>query len=332
MTLADGAALAALCGLVAYAVLGGADFGGGVWDALASGPRRGAQRDAIRRAMGPVWEANHVWLIFVVVVLFSCFPIAWATFATAMSVPLRVALLGIALRGAAFVFRTYEVQESRAARAWGVAFGAASVVTPVALGMTLATVATGALPVGDAAARVTGAALLHPLSLAMGLAALSLSAYTAAVFLTAESDGALREDFRVRALASGALVAAGALLTVPLLRSAAPHLLHGLLSTRALGFVVVGVAAAALSVSALLRGRARLARAATIVQVACIVAGWGAAQHPYLVYPSLTIEGSAAPRGTLVFLLSSLPFGLAVIVPSLAWLLRVFKGRDAERR
>lgn len=327
MTLADGAALAALCGLVAYAVLGGADFGGGVWDALASGPRRDEQRDAIRHAMGPVWEANHVWLIFVVVVLFSCFPVAWATFATAMSVPLRVALLGIALRGAAFVFGKYEERSSGAARAWGAAFGAASVVTPVALGMTLATVASGAIPVGAEAADVTGRALLHPLSIATGLAALSLSAYTAAVFLAAEHDGPLGEDFRVRALASAAVVAAGALITVPLLERSAPHLYAGLLSRRAIAFVVVGAAAAALSFGALARRATSVARVATIVQVACIVAGWGAAQHPYLLYPSLTVEAAAAPRATLLFLLASLPFGLALIVPSLVWLLRVFKGR-----
>src|ERR1041384_4795250 len=99
------AAAVALLGLMAYAVLAGADFGGGVWDLFATGPRKREQREAIAHAMGPVWEANHVWLIFVIVLLFSCFPAAYVALMNRLFWPLHLALLGIMLRGASFVFR-----------------------------------------------------------------------------------------------------------------------------------------------------------------------------------------------------------------------------------
>ena len=137
-----------LAAIVAYAVLGGADFGGGVWDFFARGPRRGEQREAIARAMGPVWEANHVWLIFVIVLLFTGFPRAFAALSIALYVPFHLVLLGIILRGAAFVFRAYSPQGERgvrpgaAALQWGWIFGAASVITPALLGICLATIST----------------------------------------------------------------------------------------------------------------------------------------------------------------------------------------------
>jgi len=147
---ADLAAGLTLAALIAYAVLAGADFGGGIWDAFARGPRRDAQRDAIAHAMGPVWEANHVWLIFVVVLLFTCFPSAYAALGEGLFVPFHLVLLGIILRGAAFVFRAYSPRSvrrpgrpGRGARRWGAVFGAASVITPVLLGMCLGAVSAG---------------------------------------------------------------------------------------------------------------------------------------------------------------------------------------------
>ncbi|HEX5725960.1 MAG TPA: cytochrome d ubiquinol oxidase subunit II [Longimicrobiaceae bacterium] len=313
-----------LAALVAYAVLAGADFGGGVWDALARGPRRQAQREAIARAMGPVWEANHVWLVFVIVLLFTAFPAAFAALSVALFLPFHLVLLGIILRGAAFVFRAHSPRG--AALRWGAVFGAASVFTPVLLGMCLGAVSAGTLRVIGGAVRIEGPApWLAPVSLAMGAFALAVCAYLAAVYLANETAGALREDFRARALAAGTAVVALSVLLLPLLRAQAPHLWEGLLRPRAAPVVAVGVAAALLSGWALLRRRFRLARAATVVQTACLLAGWGIAQHPYLVYPDLTLAGAAAPAATLRFLLWSLPFGMAVLLPSLWYLFRVFK-------
>jgi cytochrome d ubiquinol oxidase subunit II len=333
--LADLAAGLALLALIAYAVLAGADFGGGIWDAFARGPRRGEQRDAIAHAMGPVWEANHVWLIFVVVLLFTCFPAAYAALSVALFTPFHLVLLGIILRGAAFVFRAYSPQSirrpgapGRQARRWGAVFGAASVITPVLLGMCLGAVSAGGVRVDPAGAvAIDGAApWLRPLSLAMGGFALAVCAYLAAVYLANETGGELREDFRRRALWAGTAVVAMSVLVLPLLRAQAPHLWHGLLSARAWPVLAIGVGAALLSGWALWRRRPRLARTATVAQTACLLAGWGIAQHPYLIYPGVTVHTAAAGESTLRFVLWSTPFGMLLLLPSLWWLFRVFKG------
>jgi cytochrome d ubiquinol oxidase subunit II len=332
--LADLAAGLALVALIAYAVLGGADFGGGVWDAFARGPRRDAQRDAIAHAMGPVWEANHVWLIFVVVLLFSCFPSAYAALSVALFTPFHLVLLGIILRGAAFVFRAYSPQSirrpelpGRQARRWGAVFGAASVITPVLLGMCLGAVSAGGVRVAGGVVTVSGAApWLRPLSLATGGFALAVCAYLAAVYLANETEGELRGDFRRRALWAGTAVVAMSALMLPLLRAEAPHLWRGLLSVRAAPVLALGLAAALLSGWALWRHRPRLARTATVAQTICLIAGWGIAQHPYLVYPDVTVHTAAAGDATLRFVLWSTPAGMALLLPSLWLLFRVFKG------
>ena len=153
-TLADVVAGVLVVALNAYVLMGGADFGGGVWDLLAGGPRRDAQRALIAHAIGPIWEANHVWLIVAVVVLFTGFPDAFATLATVLHIPLSLMLVGIVLRGSAFTFRSYGAKSGRAVRGWGRAFAIASTITPVLLGIAVGAVASGAA--GDAAARLAG--------------------------------------------------------------------------------------------------------------------------------------------------------------------------------
>lgn len=327
----------ALLTVIAYAVLAGADFGGGVWDLFARGPRRAAQRDAIAYAMGPVWEANHVWLIFVIVILFTAFPSAFAALSIALFIPLHLVLLGIILRGAAFVFRSYSPEGARGLlregqRRWGAVFGAASVVTPVLLGMCLGAISTGGLHVRDGEVLVTGTPpWLEPLAVVIGLLALAICAYLAAVYLATEAAGELREDFRGRALLAGTVVVALSVLLLPLLVVTAPHLWGGLLSLRAIPILAVGVAAALLSGWALLQRRYRLARVASVAQVVCLLAGWGAAQYPYLIYPDVTLAAAAAGEATLRFVLYSLPPGLALLLPSLWLLFRVFKGETFGR-
>jgi cytochrome bd ubiquinol oxidase subunit II len=330
----------ALVGVVVYGVLAGADFGGGVWDLLASGPRRAQQRQAVSEAMGPVWEANHVWLIFVIVILFTGFPPAFAALSVGLFVPFHLVLLGIIVRGASFVFRAYSPQSARAlgpsksALRWGTFFGASSVLTPVLLGMSLGAISSGALRVEDGRVFFEGTApWLTPLSWAMGGLALAICAYVAAVYLANETAADLREDFRRRALLSGTAVVGLSVLVLPLLALEARHLWEGLTGIYALPVLGLGGAAALLSGWALRARRVRLARLATVAQVSCLLAGWGIAQYPYIIYPDVTLFDAAAPRGTLLFVLWSLPFGLALLLPSLWYLFRVFKGEHfgAER-
>ncbi|HET9949173.1 MAG TPA: cytochrome d ubiquinol oxidase subunit II [Longimicrobiales bacterium] len=331
--LEDGAAALTLAALVAYAVLGGADFGGGIWDAAAAGPRKREQREAVAHAMGPVWEANHVWLIFVVVLLFTAFPAGYAALSMALFVPFHLVLLGIILRGAAFVFRAYSPESARTpdpsvqARRWGALFGVASVITPVLLGACLGSVASGAIRVEAGAVRLEGTPWLAPEAVAIGIFALAVCAYVAAVFLACETEGELREDFRARALWAGTAVVAASALMLPLLALQAEHLWEGLLAPRTLPVLALGVSAALASGWLLRIRRFRAARVAAVLQVACLVAGWGLAQHPYLIFPDLTLPDAAAPASTLRFVVFALPLGLGLVLPSLWLLFRVFKGR-----
>jgi len=325
MSLEDAAAAVGLLGVILYGVLGGADFGGGVWDLFASGPRRDEQRAAIAHAMGPVWEANHVWLIFVIVLLFSAFPPAFSALSIGLFGVFHFVLVGITLRGAAFVFRGPEVAEEQTSH-WGTIFGVASVITPLLLGMAVGAVSSGSLRIIDGQVRIDGPTpWIAPVSLVIGALALALCAYLAAVYLTNETQGELREDFRQRALLAGGFVVGLAVVALPLLYWEASHLWHGLIGPRAAPVVALGIATALLSGGALLRHRYRLARAAAIAQVSLLLLGWGLAQYPYLIYPDVKLHDAAAPEATLRFALYSLPVGAALLIPSLWLLFRVFK-------
>ncbi len=315
--------------LTLYALLGGADFGGGVWDWLASGPTAPAQRATIARAIAPVWEANHVWLILVVTVLFSGFPRAFAWISTYLHIPLLLMLIGIILRGSAFVFRAYGPKDERFTRTWGRVFAGASTVTPVLLGIVVGTITEARLDATATGFRaVYVAPWLTPFALSVGGFALVLFAYLAAVYLTLEAtEPDTVEAFRWRALVAGAL--AGVLaLVVFVMGASVPHLRAGLTASPwALPLhVCTGVAAVAAFVLLWTR-RYWWARVAAAAQVAFILWGWALAQYPYLVRPDLTIEASAAPRAVLVLLLQALVLGALVLMPSLLYLFRVFAPR-----
>jgi cytochrome bd ubiquinol oxidase subunit II len=321
--------------LNAYVLFGGADFGGGVWDLLATGPRRDRQREVIRHAIGPIWEANHVWLILAIVLTFSCFPPVFARLGIVLHIPLSLMLVGIVLRGSAFTFRTYDDEHDAVQRRWGRIFAGASLVTPVLLGICIGAVASGRagpVPVsGDFTDRFVDP-WLTPFSLAVGLMALALFAHLAAVFLTLESDDlAVTEDFRLRALWSGValfLVAFGALLIAP---EQAPLMGVGLLvSPWSLPFHVgTGLAAVAV-LAALWWRRYHLARMVVGLQVSLILWGWAVSQYPYLVPPDLSIEGAAAPAATLRLVPIVLGLGIVVLLPSLVYLFRVFKAAPSH--
>ena len=327
------AALLALS-LNAYVLFGGADFGGGVWDLLASGPRRNRQREVIAHALGPIWEANHVWLIFAIVLTFTCFPPVAARLGTVLHIPLTLMLIGIVLRGSAFTFRTYGSQHDAAQHRWGRIFSSASVITPILLGVSIGAVASGR--VGQ---ETTGGFVLQyvepwltPFAFGVGLLALALFAFLAAVFLTLETqDHDLCEDFRRRALASGIAVFLASALVLLLSKGQAPLVMSGLTASPwALPLhLATGVTAVAVLAALWLR-RFRLARIGAGLQVSLIFWGWALAQYPLLIPPGFTIEGSAAPHSTLRALLIATAFGGMVLVPSLWYLFRIFKTVPAD--
>jgi cytochrome d ubiquinol oxidase subunit II len=315
--------------LTVYAVLAGADFGGGVWDALAWGPRASRQRAAIAAAMGPVWEANHVWLIFMIVGLFTAFPPAFAALAVALYLPFTVAMIGIVLRGAAFAFRAHGREAVGRLEPWGVVFGAASVLTPAFLGAAAAAVASGAIHVSGG--RVTSGPLDGWTSLfAVDLALLSVSicAYLAAAYLTVEAQDErdLRADFRRRAVWAGLASGAFALLGLVLAWFGARTLVEELFG-RGLPLLVLALLNGPLALVAVLRGHPRMARVAVAAQVVFVLWAWAVGQWPYLVPPDLTIQGTAAPDATLSLMLVVVAVGMAALLPSLYLLFRVFKGR-----
>jgi cytochrome bd ubiquinol oxidase subunit II len=326
VTPADLLGLVLLGALVFYALLGGADFGGGIWDLLLSGPRRREARTLIENAIGPVWEANHVWLVLVVVVLFSGFPAAFAAVSIGLFVPLVVLLFGIVLRGAAFTFRTYDRPEDAVQARWSLVFSASSVLAPLALGVIVGALASGRLG-GPRGTIPDPFAWVAPFPLAVGLFAAVLFAYLAATYLAVEAEGGLREDFRRRAIGAGIAVFLTALVAAVLSWREAPVVFAGL--TRrgwSLPLHVATGLAAIVAFAALFKHRVRLARAAAAVQVALIVVGWAAAQYPHVVVGGLTLESASAPRHVQVLLLWALAIGAVALFPALYLLFRVFKG------
>ncbi len=330
--MADAVAAMLALALNAYVLLGGADFGGGVWDLVARGPRADRQRDLIARAIGPVWEANHVWLIIAVVLLFSCFPAAFARLSIALHVPLALMLVGIVLRGSAFTFRSYGHGSAAFERRWGRAFASASLITPLLLGVTLGAVAAGRVAAPGAETRSFAAVYLWPwmtqFGAVIGLLVLICCTYLAAVYLVLESEAVdLREDFRRRAIVAWAAVLTVALVALAVARDGAPQLARGLVqSPWAVPLHVAVAASAAAALYGLWRRRYLLARGAAAAEVSLLFWGWVLAQRPYVVPPDLTIAAAAAPPATLRLVLVVLGGGSVVLVPSLYYLFRVFKG------
>ena len=310
------AAIVAVAGvaMMLYAVLGGADFGGGVWDLLATGPRAQAQRDAITHAIGPVWEANHVWLIYIIVLSFTCFPAAYADVAVGLYAPLSFALVGIVLRGAAFVFRNYATASRALTRSWTLIFGIASLIAPFFLGDAIGSLATGSY------------AWLSPFALAVGLFAVAVCAQTAAVFILHEiDDETLRDDFRRRAVRATIAVWILGLVPAALALTTQPAILSSLHAPAAAAAVAVAVIAGAVVIGAVVARRDTVARAAVALESAAILGGWFGAQTPYLIPHRYTFAQAAASEAMIVAFLVATGVGFVALIPSLALLFRVFK-------
>jgi len=343
MSLAELVAGIIVVALNAYALLGGADFGGGVWDLLARGPRRERQRHLIAEAIGPVWEANHVWLILAIVLLFTCFPPAFARLGTLLHIPLSLVLIGIVLRGSAFTFWRYGGGEGgggggdgdEAQRYWGVVFAIASLITPLLLGTTVGAIASGALGdrgrgTGEGFYQVYVAPWLTPFALSVGVFALIAFAFLAAVYLTLEAqERELQEDFRRRALGAGVALFFAALAALLLSQRWAPRVREALIfAPWAVPLHLLTAATAVTALAALWRRRWRVARVAAATQVSLILWGWALAQYPYVLPPDLPVEAAAAPAVTLRLVLAALALGALVLFPSLYYLLRIFKSRQ----
>lgn len=316
-------------GMTLYVLFGGADFGGGVWDLLARGPRRERQRRLIADAIAPVWEANHVWLIFVLTGLLAAFPAVFADLSVALYLPFSLVLLGIVFRGAAFAFRAHGDRGSRWQATWTRVFGIASIVSPFLLGAAAASIASGRIRIVDG--RVDAglvSAWTAPLSLFAGLFAVTICAYLAATYLIVEAvaldDAELERDYRARAIAAGVVAGLLAAAGLLLVRSRAPVLWDGM-TERGLPFVALSAAGGLISIAAMVRHVYRLARAAAAVAVGAVLWGWGAAQWPYLIVPDVTAEAAAAPGDVVRLVAIGFTVGGLLLAPSLFLLFRVFK-------
>ena len=318
-----------LVALILYSLTGGADFGGGVWDLLATGPRARAQRDTISKAIGPIWEANHVWLIFVIVMLFSCFPKAYSTIGTALHIPLTVMLFGVVLRGTSFVFRSYDSQRDWVHHRWSLVFAGSSVVTPLMLGVCLGAVASGSIRLDEDGKVVTDfwSSWLAPFPLAVGCFSVAVFSFLAAVYLTNEAvDAELKDDFRKRAFLSSFAVTILAWVCFFLAADGAPRIRAGLWSgPYALPFqLVTGVIGVGLLV-ALYQRRFRAAQVLAMTQVVMLIIGFCAAQFPYIVAPDISFYSAAAPRSVLVAVLTAIGIFGGPLALAYLYMLRVFK-------
>ena len=320
MTAAEQVAAVLWLGTMIYAIFGGADFGAGLWDLLAGNSKRGIeQRELIDRAMGPVWEANHTWLIFDLVILWSAFPGAFAAIMSTLYLPLALAAVGIVLRGSGFAFRKVS-HRLTGRRIFGLTFALSSIITPFLLGTVLGSIASGRVPAAGNGDPI--GSWLNPTSIAVGLLAVAAGAYISGAFLTADarrSSPALADAFRWRTLGAGIIAGGLAIAGILVLRVDAPSLFADLTGP-GLPLVAVSVAAGTLSLVLCVVARGHGTRGAAVGAVAAVVLGWGVAQYPLLLPPDLTIAAAAAPEGTLTALTVITIAAVVVIGPSLALL------------
>jgi cytochrome bd ubiquinol oxidase subunit II len=314
---ADAVAAVLWVGVTLYALFGGADFGAGLWDLVAGGAEQGERpRALLDRSITPVWEANHVWLIFMLVIAWTAFPDGFAEIMSTLFVPLTLAALGIVLRGAGFAFRKVTVRLS-GRRLYGATFAISSVLTPFFMGTAVGGIASGRVP-GD---RLT--AWLNLTSVVVGLLFVASCAYLAAVFLVADArrggDEELASYFRARAIGSAVVAGALAALGLVALHSDARHVYDGLTGD-ALPLVIVSGVCGAAALALLVRDAPRGARVLAAGAVTAVVWGWGVAQHPFVLPTSLTVSAAAAPSATLTALFVVFGAALLLVVPALGLL------------
>lgn len=320
----------AFVGLTAYALFAGADFGAGIWDLLAGGTERGTtRRRLIEHAIGPIWEANHVWLIFVLVVLWTGFSVAFASIMSTLIFPLALSAVGIIGRGSAFAFRK-EVVELDLRKLFGATFAASSLFTPFFLGTIAGGIASGRVPPGLAQGNFI-TSWINPTSLLGGTLAVLACAYLAAVYLTRdaerEGDEELVSWFRTRALITGLVIGAVAIGGIAILRADAPALARGL-TGRGLPLVILSAIGGLISIWSLWIRRFVVARIAAALAVTAVMWGWATAQYPYILPGELTLDEAASGDAALMGMLIALGVGSVLVVPSLIGLYVVFQREE----
>jgi cytochrome d ubiquinol oxidase subunit II len=328
MSLAELPLFFALTGVAMYAVLAGADFGAGIWQLLAGRGEPGKRiRNHAHHSMSPVWEANHVWLIFVLVVLWTAYPKAFSSMASTLAVALAVAGLGIILRGTAYALRSGTNNDAET-RVVDTVAAVGSLITPFALAAAAGGIASQRVPVGNAAGDLF-ASWLNPTSIMMGILAILSSAYLAAVYLAADArrggDSALVESFRRRALIVGVLAGAQAVASGIVLRADARSLFDGMVSMPGVLSAGASIVAGSATIALVARRRLNGARVTAAIAVSGIIGAWALAQNPILL-PGLTVQQAAAPDSALVPLVIAIVAGGFVLFPSIAILFRLALG------
>jgi cytochrome bd ubiquinol oxidase subunit II len=319
---ADAVALVLWTGVTAYVVFGGADFGAGFWSLVAGGGDRGRRaRELIDWAIGPVWEANHVWLIFVLVVLWTAFSAAFEAIFSTLFIPLSLAAFGIVLRGAGFAFHK-TAKRLRGRELAERLFGLSSLLTPFFMGTVVGAVASGRVPIGNAEGDPV-TSWLNPVSLLLGALFVASGAYLSAVFLVSDArrfgDSDLEGYFAARALAAAFAAGALAVAGIFVLRDDARYIYDGLAS-EGLPLVLLSLACGLGALLALRRGARRGVRPLAVGAVVAVIWGWGAAQYPYLLPQTLTIEDGAGASETLTAVLVVFGIAVVVVLPALALL------------
>jgi cytochrome d ubiquinol oxidase subunit II len=318
----DVVAVILMLGITAYALFGGADFGAGFWDLTAGGAERGAEpRAVISHSIGPVWEANHVWLIFCLVVLWTAFSEAFASIMLTLFVPLSIAALGIVFRGSAFAFRK-EVTRTSSQRNFGAAFASSSVIVPYCMGAVAGAIASGRVPAGGKAGD-PWSSWVNPTSVLGGVLAVTVCAYLAAVYMVWDArrlaSPGMVEYFRRRAVVAAVVTGVVALAGIWVLHDDAVYVFHGLTS-RALPLVIISAVCGLASLALLLRANHPGARLLAMGAVATVVIGWGVAQYPYILPTSMKLSAAAAPDATLWSVVIVFLVAAVVILPSLGLL------------
>ena len=322
-------AIVLLISLTFYALMGGADFGAGVWHLLAHGPSRRDQHRLIGDALGPIWEVNHVWLILIVTVLFAAFPSAYVELSIVLHIPLTLLVIGIVLRGSAFAFRHYDVKDDEVHVRWDQLFAISSLISPLLLGVIIGAMTAGHFPL-NAENFFQGfvSPWFQPFPLIMGLFTLALFAYLAATYLLLETKQPhLQEIFRKRAIIAVLVVGLLEEAVLILSKSTAPHLWGELQDSLWGACLQLGIGGLALAAVWLLITRQYWwARTCAILQVTLTIWAWGLAQYPYLVPPNLMIFNASAPAITLQLITMALFLGALLLFPSLWYLFHIFKG------
>lgn len=321
--------------LTLYVLLGGADFGAGIWEVNTAFQASEKERALIYRAIGPVWEANHVWLIFVLVCLHTAFPPAFAALSRALWLPLALALVGIVFRGAAFALRSHAAGAAGQQALWGALFALASAAAPFFLGVAAGAVASGRLAVtprgnftGD---YLTGWA--SPLAIFNGFFTVGACAYLAAVYLVREAklagDAALVQLWRQRALATGAWMGVLSLAGLAFLAIEPAGVWEGF-RQRAWPLVAAATAAGLFSLWALWRQHFTAAALGAGATLTSVLWGWGIAQYPALIPPAITVENAKGPDAVLWAMIAGTAAGMLLLAPSLWWLFALFKGKHSS--